>query len=247
MINLVKAECYQLTQRKSARAWFVAAVVLGLFSAILPDIVAHFSDLPKFSTQVKTVLFAESIINTAVFLLLSIVGTAFNHELKNRTLVNSISYGFSRKQIYLSKLIGAVIMTAVFVILAILTFGIVVPLISGGSSLAVWADLAPIFKYVPIWLAYLGLYVWIAFLSESNTPTYIMLALIVFVFPVAFQLGQSYDISWIQAIEPYFLTQLNPDRTINLFGINAAPFIALAYLIGFTLFGIHLFNKKEIK
>lgn len=246
MMNLIKAEWYQLTQRKVTRGWFIAAIVLTLLVIIIPDIVASLSNVNVLTTDIKLVMYKEMVINTAPFLLLAIISVAFNNELKNRTLINSISFGYARKHIYLAKLIGSAIMAMLFVLLSIVTFCLVTPIVSGGSPIELASELSGLIHYLPIWLAFLGCYVWLSFLSESNTPSYIALVVLFFVIPLIFQLGKAFNISWLVALEPYMLTQLRPDSPITLFGLNGVPFVSLAYLIAFSALGIYQLNKKEI-
>lgn len=250
MINLFKSEWYQLTHRKAPLGWLIFGAVTGILPIVLPVFTATMNEEPLSKEVIHSAIidfYPMMIVMSATILLLGLVNTAFNNELKNRTLINAISYGFPRWMIYMTKFVSATILSMLFVLLSLLFLNMT-SLISFGSTIGAGnlEFLALIGASFPIWTAYISIYLLALFLSDTPTPSYITLALLFIVIPIFFQV-MSYYVPFIAAIRPYVLTELQSSELGNFLGINLATWIGLAYTIVFLAIGITYFNKKEVK
>lgn len=249
MINLINAELYQLKIRRSPKVWLLMSILMSVAMVILPYFLGTSFDsqmmIPSFLIVSTYADFATAM---APYLLLGLTITAFNNDNKHRTMVNSASIGYSRLNIYFSKLIVALIFALIFLAISFLSFAITLQIFfpTDFQLLIETIILDNFIAYLPIWLAYLSLYIAVLFVSDGAMPMIVLMTSLVMM-PMILSLG-SLATTIIRNIKPYVLTELNPTSEVSLFGLeNAGNALAIIYLISFTLIGVILFKRKEIK
>lgn len=250
MVSLLKSEFYQLTHRRAPLIWLASAVILPLLLVLLfavgdtPDP----SVLPEESRQSMIIYaFNTLVLSIAPYLLIGITITSFNNELKNRLVINSIGYGKKRSQLYFAKFISSFLFALCFVIISCTLFIIIastmikLPI----SMLAHSIVIDMILPSIPIWIAFLALYIMLLFWSESVVPLWI--SLFVFLFLTPLLMFASRVIPWLSDALPYWLPNLSPLSPVSWGSLNATPIIATCYTILFTAIGLYHFKHKEIK
>lgn len=249
MINLINAELYQLKIRRSPKVWLLMSILMSVAMVILPYFLGTSFDsqmmIPSFLIVSTYADFATAM---APYLLLGLTITAFNNDNKHRTMVNSASIGYSRLNIYFSKLIVALIFALIFLAISFLSFAITLQIFfpTDFQLLIETIILDNFIAYLPIWLAYLSLYIAVLFVSDGAMPMIVLMTSLVMM-PMILSLG-SLATTIIRNIKPYVLTELKPTSEVSLFGLeNAGNALAIIYLISFTLIGVILFKRKEIK
>lgn len=253
MTNLIQAELYQLRLRKGPKIWLLAGMIFSLFVVFVyyTQFWYSFGSRPELQSiavdPLISFVYIPLVQSTAVFLLIGLSNTAFHDEVKKRTFINTVSAGHSRTQVYLSKLFSGLIMALAFLLVSFLTFTIASMIIFSGD-LSLYLDL--LFKDVlinnlPIWLMYLSLFVLIYTISSSNIMMNILIIILI-ALPLILEL-LAFRFDFVADIKPYIFTQLSANNPVMLDDLNATPWIALAYFLAFTLIGLVIFNRKEIK
>ncbi|MDO4431895.1 MAG: ABC transporter permease subunit [Aerococcaceae bacterium] len=241
MLNLLKSELYQISHRKTTRIWLAIAAFFSAGIVVIPKLL-HFRNTPA---ELYLTGYTGILLGGFVLLILGLVTASFNNELKNRTLINSVSHGYSRSTIYAVKFISALAFSAFALLLSVTFFTAALQLLEPTKWDHIWYFYKTIASLLPIWVAYISLYVLISFFSETNTPMYILLSLLLVVFPIVFQLGSNVEI--IAAIKPYFLTELSFTDPYTLFGLDGKFVMSLFYIALFYGLGVLYFKRKEIK
>lgn len=249
MINLIQAECYQLKIRRSPKVWLLMSILMSVAMVLLPY---FFGSTPDSQFMIPSSLIIETYTSFATsmapYLLLGLTITTFNNDNKHRTIVNSASVGYSRLHIYFSKLLVALIFALIFLFVSFVAFSITLQLFfpTQWQQLIEMIILNNFIPYLPIWLAYLSLYIAVLFVSDNAMPMIVLMTTLVMM-PMILSLS-ALAVPFIRTIKPYILTELRPTGGVALLGFeNAGNLLALLYLIGFTLIGTFLFKRKEIK
>lgn len=245
MINLLKAELYQLIYRRSTKVWLLVAILLSATMVILPYLLESYMVFDGIPSLFLLLTYAEAATSMSFYLLLGLAVTAFNNANKNRILVNSVSYGISRSSIYLVKYLSTLTLAFLFLLFSIITFGVTMQILYSVEWQAILDMVSNDFiPYLPIWLAYIALYVSLLFISDNAMPL-ITLMIILVMSPLLVQLLSFFD--FFTNIRPYLLTEVRPDRAIVLFETNVSDYVALLYAFLFIGLGLLLWNRKEIK
>ena len=119
MINLIKAELYQLKVRRSPKIWLLMSIIMSAAVVMLPYFLG--SDMQsnlRIPDFIIIGTYADIATAMAPYLLLGLTITAFNNDNKHRTMVNSASIGYSRLNIYFSKMIVALIFAVAFLLVS---------------------------------------------------------------------------------------------------------------------------------
>ncbi|HKM35755.1 MAG TPA: ABC transporter permease [Lachnospiraceae bacterium] len=128
MINYIKSELYRIIRMKGI--YILAIICGGLLIAM--NLVLFFagSGKPEFPYDATGFSFSmvEGSVQFVFILTLCIAGIIFADEYKNKTLMNSIAFGYSRMQLYFGKMI-------VSIIVAFVTFSVVLGVFIGSSYL----------------------------------------------------------------------------------------------------------------
>jgi len=265
MINLLKAEFYQLKTRLSPKIWLLVALVGGFFMAIVPQLLILLINNPVDSENVSvtvddpaSVLEGYSVeshielgsnfaIGLAVAVLFVMAYTSFNQALKNRAIINPLIHGAPRHQVLLTKYIGAIALSLAFYLILFVSFSGFNLLINGGT-VGQYFDgifIQRLLPALPVWLMWLALYMILLFISASDYTFIVYIIAEIIVNQVVNFLSN--HVMLIEEIRPYLFYNLNGMQEINLNGINVVPYLALLYAGVFLMLGIYIFKRKEIK
>lgn len=123
---LIKNEFYKLK-----REWFMAFLLLlsllpiltGGAGAVFNNSTKSLADLFFFMNNQFSMFFPM-----VIFIL---IGSLFYQEYKNKTYINWITYGFSKKKLFLSKVAVSIVIGIGFAAILFITFGLLVAILNG--------------------------------------------------------------------------------------------------------------------
>lgn len=180
-----------------------------------------------------------------------VVDCAFGDDYKNQTLKNTISYGITRSQIYLGKLISAFLLAlATMVVLCAVYFLTAVGFngTQGSSFMEIlqWFGLQ-LLHIFPIWLAGLCIANFFYFLCKNTTMASFcyMGAILIIPFIIAQYLARAFQ--WAATITPYLMFDMSQEGAKVLADCAQPWAIGLAWAVLSTVAGLILCQKKEIK
>ena len=139
---LIKNEFYKLK-----REWFMAFLLLlsllpiltGGAGAVFNNSTKSLADLFFFMNNQFSMFFPM-----VIFIL---IGSLFYQEYKNKTYINWITYGFSKKKLFLSKVAVSIVIGIGFAAILFITFGLLVAILNGtdrliGGGISLFLNLA---------------------------------------------------------------------------------------------------------
>ena len=127
---LIKNEFYKLK-----REWFM---VFLLLLSLLPIITGGAGAIFSSSTTSLADLFFFMNNQFSMFfpmVLFILIGSLFYQEYKNKTYINWITYGFSKKKLFLSKVTVSVVIGICFAAVLFIAFGLLVAILNGAGRL----------------------------------------------------------------------------------------------------------------
>lgn len=127
---LIKNEFYKLK-----REWFMAFLLLlsllpiltGGAGAVFNNSTKSLADLFFFMNNQFSMFFPM-----VIFIL---IGSLFYQEYKNKTYINWITYGFSKKKLFLSKVAVSTVISIGFAVILFVAFGLLVAILNGTGRL----------------------------------------------------------------------------------------------------------------
>jgi len=256
MINYMKSEIYKVTRSKITYLYLSSFIVLMIALSFIIKLYDIDTGL-HYDAGFLLELVRVNAFNIPLYLTILITGLVFTEEYKNKTMSNTISYGFTRAQIYFGKFIVQVITAIVF---ASIVFGSLIAssyLILGfnGSNMASSFNLLfiRIMAALPLWLAALAIANALAFIFTS-TMAFSMIFMVIIVFVPSLIDTISLFTDKLDLIKKYMLScQLAPTNyIINEFKTTSTDikhyyFLGFLYLIAAVIIGYNVFRKKEIK
>ena len=266
MKHLLLSEIYRLKKNKGLLVLLIVAVALSILEPILLKIgLETISDLMGIGTidiygldQFCVALSGSSIISIILFFIIS---SYSNDDFKYGTIRNKIISGYSRKEVYIAKLIVNVctsIIIQLIYALCVLLFSSLVLGFNKTSSSAL-ADLTNILvliiSSILIQITTYSLLTSINVTAQKNTKTIIWFIVINMIISVALSiivaLLAEFDLqSWITLIQ-----DMDPNNQLNYISNNYVEkdlFILIIvsniiYIITINLSGYNNFKNKELK
>lgn len=111
MINYIKSELYRILRMKGI--YIIALLCTGLLIAM--NLVLFFAGYGKpefpYDATAFSLSMTEGSVQVVFILTLCMAGILFADEYKNKTLMNSVAFGYSRLQLYFGKLIASVLVS----------------------------------------------------------------------------------------------------------------------------------------
>ena len=104
-------------------------IITGAAGAIFNDSTQSLDDLFFFMNNQFSMFFPM-----VIFIL---IGSLFYQEYKNKTYINWITYGFSKKKLFLSKVVVSVFIGIGFAAVLFISFGLLVAILNGAGKMAV--------------------------------------------------------------------------------------------------------------
>ncbi|WP_195267176.1 ABC transporter permease [Eubacterium sp. 1001713B170207_170306_E7] len=123
MLNYIKAECFKTFKRVYLRSTLLIFVLL----AIALNLTFFITFRGGSSTEVQEVIRTSlsvvvPMLLIMVYMVLIIVDIVFSEEYKYKTFKNTLSFGFTRTQVYLGKLAVSIIVTAVLFLITLAVY-----------------------------------------------------------------------------------------------------------------------------
>ena len=259
MLNYIQAEFYKLLHRK------YTYIALGIFLALEGLLIAGFAfhNSHSYSTPfggAVTMIVDLGVIGFCTCLLTGDI--VFAGQYKNSTLKNEVSFGISRTQIYLGKLIAQTLLSIVYLAIMMVFFlglcAVCLPMESGAGFYFA-ADALTIVGYflavgLPLWVGAQAALCMCLFLVNGEMASSFLYVGIVFVLETIVDLAGliirgPVGEALLRAV-PYFpVRMLNEAKAV----VGDMGYLGRAWLVGAfwvavcTAIGLYGFNRKEIK
>ena len=258
LLALIKADFYQMRSRKSP---WVTLTLIVLLTACATWIAIDFTKQTEptlFQNIANFILFNlpqfvfDPLTIVAIFLAQQL---SFNNDNKNRTLINTASYGFSRNLIFIGKVLTTFLTTLVFFGAILLTLFIMLSFLTPHFAIQDMGSLVTgyVLPALPIWLAYSTLFSILPLLTKSYGLQFLVFILVTNIESILtvgqLLLGdQAKSFAWLLEAD-WILTRLTPLKPLHYFQLNFnwTWIVALLYVAIFALIGMTLFKRSEIK
>jgi hypothetical protein len=248
MLKLIKAELYKTFNRAyyyvfiCCTVFFIGSLYAGIYLTKVPI------------TVYNLMAMGVNTLKTPVFLILMIVSTITNEEIKEKTLRNTLSFGVSRNSLYMAKLITSIILATIsaVIILAVFVGGAYI-LFKPGSELTpmfVKDFFLRILYAVPMYTAAIAISALLGFVIKSEMVyAFSYLGLFVAVKPVIQLLCYFISDKFIYIYNILISTRLSMLGDMKTGGIDSLTTVILgiAYTVIFTAIGIVVFRRQEVK
>ncbi len=271
MFQLLRAEFYQIRHRVAPFTMLLLSFLATLGIAYLATTMLFAGLMTNKITELQKGLVGSQVLSFYILglkeipLLLCFVAQilTFNNETKNRTLINTISYGHRRRTVVLSK-----ILVGLFYLLLALCLGLVALVIGSSMSGATFKsnEILEFFTNylipsIPLFLGYIALLSIPAFLFAGQGPLIFTYLLLTFINPI---LSGAYTFlttnrdsmghvvqKFMSANEAFafFFTFLKVGKPLTWGNLNfdLTPVVASAYFLLFFWIAVKLFNRAEVK
>ncbi len=193
-----------------------------------------------------------------LILCIAVSNMVFGNEIGNHTLKNTISYGISRKSIFLGKLIVQVIYAAISLIIILTIYSISTELLLDSSGSAEFIRMlracAAAFPLLVAGLTITNCFVFNMKSSGSVITAFIIMAAVPFVVNI---LAMKFEL--FQTLAKYIPLNILNDgffdeqtHTVKLYWDTTSGFITcwivgIVWTLAFIIIGYSAFSKKEIK
>ena len=271
MFQLLRAEFYQIRHRVAPFTMLLLSFLATLGIAYLATTMLFAGLRTTNITELQKALVGSQVLSFYIIglkempLLLCFVAQilTFNNETKNRTLINTISYGHRRRSVVLSK-----ILVGLFYLLLASCLSLAGLLIGSGMSGATFKsnEILEFFTNylipsIPLFLGYIALLSIPAFLFAGQGPLIFTYLLLSFINPI---LSGAYTFlttnrdsmgnvvqKFMSANEAFafFFTFLKVGKPLTWGNLNLdlTPVVASAYCLLFFWIAVKLFNRAEVK
>lgn len=256
MFNLIKAEMYKSFRRLYSKV-FLAVTGGGviLLNVLLSVINRNVSG----STFTRSEMLIVYMVCLAIGMYLAIVTTdlVFSDEYKHGTLKNTVAFGYTRTEIYFSKLISACVITVLMALLIVFIAVVTCwPLFESDAAevrtLGLFLEYA--LAVTPLWLSQVALSVavWANVKNSNFGAVFVALftAMVPGVLDIAAMITEKPIFSDIADILPAsqfseYQSLTDISEIVTLFPRFSV--IGVSFFVGFALLGWLAFYKREIK
>ena len=271
MFQLLRAEFYQIRHRVAPFTMLLLSFLATLGIAYLATIMLFAGLRAEEITELQKGFVGSQVLSFYIIglkeipLLLCFVAQilTFNNETKNRTLINTISYGHRRRSVVLSK-----ILVGLFYLLLALCLGLVSLVIGGSMSGATFKGdeilgffTSYLIPSIPLFLGYIALLSIPAFLFAGQGPlifTYLLLTFINQIISGVYSFLTTNTQNMGNVVQKFlsadkafafFFTFLKVGKPLTWGNLNLdlTPVVAFAYFLLFFWIAVRLFNRAEVK
>lgn len=257
MMNLIYSELYKVGRRKSGKIVFLLLAFLAFFyNFYMKEVVYHNSSgYPGADINRMWEFWVQMLTTLGVFLTLFIVQLVHANEPKVGTLRNTVAFGLDRKKVYLSRwitelllmLLAEVVLLPLLYVSNIIVFGMPIEIVNKIIGMNM-------FGLTFLWMACLSLAHFLAMICNSNSLG-IVIYFIYFLFiddiigVVREYLIDGFLFEKLTEMEVVqVLSQLGGfDNVINGNTMILSVKSGLLYITIFTVVGVWLYQKKELK
>lgn len=259
MLNYIRAEIYKLLHRPYTYITLGILLALeALYASMFAFHNAHSMATP-FGGAIVT-LVEMGTIGFAICLLTADI--VFAGQYKNSTLKNEVSFGLSRTQIYLGKLLAQTLLSIVYLVVMMAFFiglcAVCLPMEAGAGFYSA-ADAMTIVGYflaagVPLWIGAQAAACMCQFLIQGDMASSFLYVGIVFVLEnildvAGLLIGGSVGNALLKAA-PYFPARmLNEAKSVvgDMGYLGRAWIVGAFWVVLCTAVGLYGFHRKEIK
>ena len=271
MFQLLRAEFYQIRHRVAPFTMLLLSFLATLGISYLATVMLFAGLRTEEITELQKGFVGSQVLSFYILglkeipLLLCFVAQilTFNNETKNRTLINTISYGHRRRSVVLSK-----ILVGLFYLLLALCLGLVALLIGSSMSGATFKskEILEFFTNylipsIPLFLGYIALLSIPAFLFAGQGPlifTYLLLTFINQIISGVYSFLTTNTQNMGNVVQKFlsadkvfafFFTFLKVGKPLTWGNLNLdlTPVVAFAYFLLFFWIAVKLFNRAEVK
>ena len=258
MFQLLRAEFYQIRHRVAPFTMLLLSFLATLGIAYLATTMLFAGLRTTNITELQKALVGSQVLSFYIIglkempLLLCFVAQilTFNNETKNRTLINTISYGHRRRSVVLSK-----ILVGLFYLLLASCLSLAGLLIGSGMSGATFKGneileffTSYLIPSIPLFLGYIALLSIPAFLLSFINP--ILTGIYSFLTTNTANMGNVVK-KFLDADKAFafFFTFLKVGKPLTWGNLNLdlTPVVAFAYFLLFFWIAVRLFNRAEVK
>lgn len=249
MLNLIKADLFKVFNRAYMYIFLgiMVFIVIGVNLLVLIAATTPLTVFDIMSLGLKMLIFP-------IFFVLMFVDITANEEMKDSIIKNAIDFGIPRNKLYLSKIITSVILAFISAIVVLTAFlGSAFLLLSPGEAFtaAFAAEFTlKILCALPLYIGAITIGVLFSFVIKKST-------LFAFAYVGLFTIIGSIIKMLIYLISDKFLWVYNALITTNLTILSGdnvtsvqmftAAGIGFVYTIIFTVIGVMVFKRQEIK
>lgn len=259
MFNYIRAEVYKLLHRPYTYiALGVMLILEALYASMFAFHNAHSMATP-FGGAVVTIIELGTIGFCTCLLTGDIV---FAGQYKNSTLKNEVSFGLSRTQIYLGKLLAQTILSIVYLVVMMVFFlglcAVCLPMESEAGFYSA-ADAMTIVGYflavgLPLWIGGQAVVCMCLFLVNGEMAASFLYVGIVFVLEnildvAGLLIGGRVGELLLKVVQYFPVRMLNGAKSV----VGVMDYLGMAWLVGLfwivagTAVGLYGFHRKEIK
>ena len=262
MLNYVKSELYKTVRRKYFWWLLLICSALGVGVNVLLFFMAHSTDMINGTLDATFSLAMVGAMAMSVSYVCPLMMTdiVFSEEYKHQTMKNSVSYGFSRSEIFFGKFIAEFIVSIVALVVIFGAFTASAFLLLGSTDAAVTAEITHVyfvrlFLMLPLWIWSLALSHTIVFFVRNNTFFALASVGVLMILPMVFN---NYIVyvwpEFVAAVSPWLAFTKMTALTSNNFVIDNFGMLSLEYwsaglirAVVVLALGVFLFRRKEIK
>lgn len=271
MFHLLRAEAYQIRHRRGPVLLLLVTLIISVaggwigMSASRELGLSVQGQAAAANTFGANLIFAYVVMLRSQPLLLSFIAlvTTFNNEIKNRTMINTVSFGFRRRTVVVAKVVAALTYLALGSVVSYL--GLLFGISMGGGSLQ-GVDLLNFFTSylipsLPLFAAYIALFAIPTFLFAGSGPLIFFYLFLSVLNPILIAIygtiqasngSRRFGLNTLDEANRFYryvFTFLNQGTPLNFGRLNFdfMPVIALAYGAVFLFIACKLFDRAEVK
>lgn len=255
MLNLIRAEIYKTEKRNYTKIFVLVFIALALLMNIFLKVSASWNDSQVYRGDLFRVY--TMLVMAPMFLFVATADIVFSDEYKHSTMKNVVAFGYTRTQIYFSKLITAIINSfAIALLVSLVLVGscfILFPGQSGDGQELLTFVKAWIYS-APLWLSQIALCIALWTNIKSSTAATILVFLISWILPQILQIvslitqNSIYNDIGEKFPMPQFSALMNlPDSSMIDTLAGRFSLIGFGFSAGFIILGWLIFAKREIK
>lgn len=247
MLNYIKADLYKTLHRPYL---YVTTGVILLFDLVMMILMMT-------SSAHENVGFIIGLLNSMlvapVFLILMMVDVVSGDDVREHTFKNTLSYGVSRSKLYISNIIASTIIAAVvFTLIVLFTIGLsflILP--SGNNTVTLLGELfIRILVAVPLYTAAISIGTLLSIiLKKSSSFGFFYAMVFLIIAPITNFLTRTVSASFSVVYNLLITVQLDKiaAKSATCAVMTKAAVSGIIYTIIFTVIGIVIFNRQEIK
>ena len=259
MLNYIRAEIYKLLHRPYTYITLGIMLVLeGLYASMFAFHNSH-SLVTPFGGAVVNIVGLGAI----GFAMCMITGDiVFAAQYKNSTLKNEVSFGLSRTQIYLGKLLAQTLLSLAYLVVMMAFFiglcAVCLPM-NGPAGFYSSQDALIIVGYflaagIPLWIGGQAAVCMCQFLVNGEMAWSFLYVGVIFVLDTTLEVAGLLIQGWlgnllVKSSEYFPNTMLNNAKSVvgDLVYLGQAWLVGVFWLAACTAVGLYAFHKKEIK